>query len=196
MLDTEGVNNNRQPFELEFRHRQQAQQSGLRWLAERTGGRAVLNSNELGDIFTQIEADFYGYYLLGYYPRNVREKDRFRKINVRVSRKNIKVRTGRGYFEPVPFPKISKAEKNLHLQRAVQADTSRGKSSGSSSPATPEPVRTPEPYLEIASGRRAREGAQKKLPEPSRLSWLPLYTLYSLKTMRQDCDGRSLCEGL
>ncbi len=123
LLDLQGPSSNRQPFVQEFRHRQQAQQSGLRTLAERTGGRAVLNSNELGDVFTQIEADFYGYYLLGYYPRNVREKDRFRKIKVRVDRKKVKVRTGRGYFEPVPFPKMSKAERNLHLQRAVHADT-------------------------------------------------------------------------
>ena len=123
LIDNEGIQSTRVPITREIRHRGQDSQYGLRALAEHTGGRAVKNTNDLNDIFDAVVPDVYGYYLLGYYPQDDRQRGRFRRIDVRSSRRGIRVETGRGYFEPVPFTQMSEREKSAHLNQAILADS-------------------------------------------------------------------------
>ena len=123
LFDDEGIQSTRQPLVTEIRHRLQDSQHGLCALAEHTGGRSILNNNDLNKVFEAVVQDVYGYYLLGYYPEDDRERGRFREIRVRSSRRSIRVKTGRGYFEAVSFPKMSRREKASHLNRAILADS-------------------------------------------------------------------------
>ncbi|MDA1312926.1 MAG: VWA domain-containing protein [Acidobacteria bacterium] len=123
LMDDEGTQSTRMPIVREIRHRGQDSQYGLRALADHTGGRAVKNTNDLNDIFEVVVPDVYEYYLLGYYPRDDRQRGRFRKIEVRSKRRGIRVETGRGYFEPVQFTQMSEREKSAHLNQAVLADS-------------------------------------------------------------------------
>jgi VWFA-related protein len=84
-----------------------AQQS-LRSLAEDTGGYASVSSNDFSNAWNRVVADNSSYYVLGYYPKNERRDGRFRKIDVRVKRDDVEVRSRKGYNAPkgkAPAPK-------------------------------------------------------------------------------------------
>lgn len=98
-----------------------AGRNGLRTLAALTAGRAVLNTNDLGEVFDRIAEDRGEYYVLGYYPTSERPGE-FRKINVRVDRPGARVETAGGYYEPKPFGDWSKADLYNHLYRALHAE--------------------------------------------------------------------------
>jgi VWFA-related protein len=71
---------------------------GLRMLAEQTGGRAVLNSNDMGQVFEILNEDLGGYYLLGYYPPD-RKPGAFREIKVETGRRGLKLEHSRGFYD-------------------------------------------------------------------------------------------------
>ncbi len=90
----------------------------LRTLSENTGGFAVLNANDPTKQIEQIYQENQHYYLLGYQPSNPRTDGRFRKVEVRVNRPDVTVRTRNGYFEP------RKAKSNAPAAAATPAVTS------------------------------------------------------------------------
>ncbi len=75
-------------------------QDSLRLLADETGGFAAVNSNDLASAFERIRNDNSNYYVLGYYPTNDRRDGKFRKIEVKVSRPGLDVRSRKGYMAP------------------------------------------------------------------------------------------------
>jgi len=74
-------------------------QDSLRVLASSTGGFAAVNRNDLNGAFDRIVAENSSYYVFGYYSTNERRDGRFRKIEVRVKRPGLRVRSRNGYFE-------------------------------------------------------------------------------------------------
>jgi VWFA-related protein len=75
-------------------------QDSLRSLSEETGGFAAVNSNDFSNAFTRVVKDNSGYYVLGYYPKDERRDGRFRRIQVKVNRPGLEVRSRRGYTAP------------------------------------------------------------------------------------------------
>jgi VWFA-related protein len=78
-----------------------ASQGSLSRIAELTGGLAVLNANDLGAGVARILADSRGYYLVGYEPPRetfAGERPRFHRLEVRVKRRGLKVRSRKGFF--------------------------------------------------------------------------------------------------
>lgn len=69
-------------------------------LATATDGIAVIDSNAFTPALQRINEDLSSYYLLGYYPSNSRMDGTFRKIDVKVKRPGVKLRTRRGYLAP------------------------------------------------------------------------------------------------
>ena len=69
----------------------------LKTVAENTGGRAVLNTNDFGPGVAAIFAENASYYLLGFNPNGPRQDGRFRRLEVRVNRPGATVRTRNGY---------------------------------------------------------------------------------------------------
>ncbi len=78
----------------------QLSQDSLRTLAAETGGFAAVNRNDFTDAFARIVRENSSYYVLGYYPANDRRDGRFRRIDVRVKRPGLQVRSRRGYVAP------------------------------------------------------------------------------------------------
>ena len=74
-------------------------QDSLRVLAASTGGFAAVNRNDLNGAFDRIVSENSSYYMFGYYSTNERRDGRFRKIEVRVKRPGLRVRSRNGYFE-------------------------------------------------------------------------------------------------
>ena len=74
--------------------------SFLKDLAEPTGGREfkVEAKTPLAEIFQRIEDEVRSQYALGYIPANRSHDGTFRKLQVRVRRKGLRVRARKGYF--------------------------------------------------------------------------------------------------
>jgi Ca-activated chloride channel family protein len=76
----------------------------LDFMADGTGGRCFLPSvgTELDKAFASIITELRTQYLLGYYPRDVPlNKDRFHKLEVRVTRPDLRVSARNGYYGEV-----------------------------------------------------------------------------------------------
>ena len=76
-------------------------QNGLAYLAGATGGRFTYNSNDLNIGLRRMLADQRGYYLIGYRPSGetfARGADKFHRIEVRVKRPDLRVRSRQGFY--------------------------------------------------------------------------------------------------
>ena len=69
-------------------------------MSDNTGGRAFPASNEFVSQAPQILRESGHFYLLGYSATNPREDGRFRRLQVRVNRPGVTVKTKAGYYEP------------------------------------------------------------------------------------------------
>lgn len=67
-------------------------------IADKTGGKAYYNRNDIDNALGDGIRDGSTYYILGYYPENKKWDGRFRKIQVKTRRKGINLRYRTGYF--------------------------------------------------------------------------------------------------
>jgi VWFA-related protein len=67
-------------------------------LAERTGGTAFYNRNDLDAAIRKSIDDGSTYYTLGYYPENKDWNGKFRKIHVKLTREGVRLRYRLGYY--------------------------------------------------------------------------------------------------
>jgi VWFA-related protein len=89
----------------EWRTFLQKTQSSLRYMAEETGGFAVVNDNDFVSAFKRIDAETSDYYILGFYSTNKDERQRVRQLEVRVNRPGVTVAARRAYsLKPVGTP--------------------------------------------------------------------------------------------
>jgi VWFA-related protein len=109
-LKTAVLNGDRDPFSEAVRQRaadrlafNRDTQEGMAYLAEQTGGFAVLNTNDLGAGLGRIAEDVRDYYVIGYAPdastfKSKTGKPRLHKISVNVRRPGLRVRTRKEFF--------------------------------------------------------------------------------------------------
>jgi VWFA-related protein len=102
------------------------QQETLYSLAADTGGKALLDSNDLTLDMTQAQKDIESYYILTYASSNKAEDGRYRRIQVKVAPKlaalKLKLDYRAGYFAPTTFAKMSGVDKEARLQQALESD--------------------------------------------------------------------------
>jgi VWFA-related protein len=80
--------------------RLRSRQDTLRTLADNTDGYAIINTNAIDKALERVVQDTGAYYLLGYYSTNTKLDGRFRRLTVRVKRKETEVRARPGYLAP------------------------------------------------------------------------------------------------
>jgi VWFA-related protein len=93
-------------------------------LAEKTGGKAFYNTNNLEGAVRHSLEDGATYYTLGYYPENKTWDGKFRRITVKAARPGIKLHYRVGYFatEPQEYAKVDQAQKTSDLAKAMSLD--------------------------------------------------------------------------
>jgi Ca-activated chloride channel family protein len=71
-------------------------------LAETTGGQAFFPSvlKELDETYDKVLAEIRAQYSIGYLSTNTRTDGTWRKVDIRVKRPGLKVRSRQGYFAP------------------------------------------------------------------------------------------------
>lgn len=87
--------------------------SSLRYLADETGGFAIVNTNDFAGALKRVDAETSDYYVLGYYSTNPDPTKRTRQIEVKVDRPGVAINSRRAYSlktpgappPPPPLPK-------------------------------------------------------------------------------------------
>jgi VWFA-related protein len=98
----------------------QAQQETLYTLAADTGGKTLLDSNDLSLGIVQAQKDISSYYILGYYSTNGALDGRYRRIKVQIN-KNLTARLDyrSGYFASKEFKQFNFSDRERQLQEAL-----------------------------------------------------------------------------
>ncbi len=79
-------------------------------LADNTGGRAFPERNEFASALDQVFLENGSYYLLGYSPPNPADDGKYRRVEVKVNRPGVTVRTRNGYYNDKPSEVKAAAE--------------------------------------------------------------------------------------
>ena len=90
----------------------------LRLVASNTGGRAVIGNNQPQSQVPIMMAENAAYYLIAFRSTNQRTEGKFRRVEVKVNRPGVEVRTRRGYVEgrtagPQAMPNMNPALNRL-----------------------------------------------------------------------------------
>ena len=92
-------------------------------MASDTGGKALIDSNDLALGIRQAQQDISSYYILGYYSSNAAEDGKFRKINVKLASKELqssaKIDFRNGYYASKVFSKFNSSDKERQLEEAL-----------------------------------------------------------------------------
>ncbi len=120
------------------------EQETLYSLAADTGGKALLDSNDLTDGIRQAQRDIRSYYVLGYYSANPAQDGRFRRIQVRLTGfPQARLQHRPGYFAPKEYRFFTAADKERQLEDALLAGN----------PVTELPVALEVDHFRLASDR-------------------------------------------
>jgi VWFA-related protein len=96
-------------------------QDTLTTLAADTGGKALIDENDLSLGIRQAQQDISSYYILGYYSTNSAEDGKFRRIQVRLVNKQLQAKLDyrSGYYASKSFQKFTSADKERQLEEAL-----------------------------------------------------------------------------
>ena len=102
------------------------QQETLSTLALDTGGKALLDSNDLTDGMRQVQKDFTSYYVLSYVSANTAQDGRYRRIQVKLNPRDTALRARldyrQGYYAPTTFAHMRDVDKEAQLSQALMSD--------------------------------------------------------------------------
>jgi len=99
-----------------------ASQETLYTLADDTGGKAFMDSNDLSGVFTQVQKDTSAYYVLGYTSTNRLKDGRFRRLKVVLNRPDIKLEYRPGYYAGRDFEHMNKGDREEQLENELLAE--------------------------------------------------------------------------
>ncbi len=99
-------------------------QETITTLAADTGGKALLDNNDLSMGIKTAQSDLSSYYILGYYSSNAAEDGKYRHIKVRLTNTQLAGNTKaleykEGYYASKVFQKFTAADKEQQLQEAL-----------------------------------------------------------------------------
>ncbi len=98
----------------------QRSQDTLYALGADTGGKALLDYNDLGKGIVQAQQAISSYYILGYYTTNLLSDGKFRKIKITIpGHPNATVQFRQGYYADKVFSKFTSSDKERQLEDAL-----------------------------------------------------------------------------
>ncbi len=98
----------------------------LAYLSQTTGGKYLGGVNFSARIATDVQDATANYYVLGYSVPAAWD-GKYHEVKVEVRRPRYVVHAQRGYFNPVPFEKLSPIEKHLHLLQLALGESPSAK---------------------------------------------------------------------
>jgi len=99
-----------------------ATQETLSTLASDTGGRSFLDSNDFNKVFSRVQQDTSAYYVLSFRSSNLMKDGKYRKLQVKVNRPDLKLEYRSGYYAGKDFQHSSKDDREEALQRELDSE--------------------------------------------------------------------------
>jgi hypothetical protein len=101
----------------------QQSQDTLYVLASNTGGKAMLDTNDLSLGIVNAQQAVISYYILGYYTTNSAKDGKFRRIKIELADKQTaKLDYRQGYYAEKEFAKFTAADKERQLEEALMLE--------------------------------------------------------------------------
>jgi len=99
----------------------QDSQETLTTLSADTGGKAMLDTNDLTMGIRQAQDDINSYYIIGYSPKNSADDGKMRRIDVRLVNKTISAKLDfrKAYYANKTFAKFNASDKERQLEEAL-----------------------------------------------------------------------------
>ena len=99
----------------------QDSQETLTTLSADTGGKAMLDTNDLTMGIKQAQDDINSYYIIAYYPKNAADDGKMRRIDVRLVNKTMyaKLDFRKAYYANKTFAKFNASDKERQLEEAL-----------------------------------------------------------------------------
>ena len=102
----------------------QGQQETLYALAADTGGKALLDNNDLSVGIVEAQKDIASYYIIGYYSTNEALDGRFRRIKISIHDNTLRAQIAKldyrpGYYAGRQFRKFNDSDRELQLAQAL-----------------------------------------------------------------------------
>lgn len=102
------------------------QQETLATLALDTGGKALLDSNDLTEGIRQVQEDFSSYYVLSYVSSNSNMDGKYRRLQVKLAPRLVTLKAKldyrQGYYGSTTFARMADGDKEAQLEKALIAD--------------------------------------------------------------------------
>jgi hypothetical protein len=99
-----------------------ASQETLVTLSGDTGGKAFLDTNDLGQVFDRVQRDTSVYYVLGYKSSNPLRDGKYRHIQVKVDRPGVSLEFRKGYYAPKDFQHFNAEDKEQQMQDEMASE--------------------------------------------------------------------------
>jgi hypothetical protein len=97
----------------------QRSQDGLYTLAADTGGKALLDYNDLSMGIVEAQRGTPSYYILGYYPRNTAKDGRLRRVRITLKDRAGKLAYQEAFYADKQFAQFSASDKERQLEDAL-----------------------------------------------------------------------------
>ena len=99
-----------------------ASQETLTTLAGDTGGKAFLDSNDLGLVFDRVQRDTSVYYVLGYRSSNPLRDGKYRHIQVKINRQGLNLEFRKGYYAPKDYQHFNAEDKEQQMTDELSSE--------------------------------------------------------------------------
>ena len=100
----------------------QTSQDALYTLAADTGGKALLDSNDLSVGITEAQRAISSHYIIGYYPTNTAQDGRLRRLKISLKDRSANLSYREAYYANKAFSKFTNADKERQLEDALLLD--------------------------------------------------------------------------
>jgi VWFA-related protein len=99
-----------------------ASQETLTTLSGDTGGKAFLDTNDLGQVFDRVQRDTSVYYVLGYKSSSALRDGKYRHIQVKVNRAGLNLEFRKGYYAPKDFQHFNAEDKEQQMEDELASE--------------------------------------------------------------------------
>lgn len=99
-----------------------ATQEVMATLSSDTGGKAFFDTNDLALAFQRIQRDTSAYYEIGYFSTDMRRNGSYRRLTIKIDRKDVKLEYRPGYYAPADFKHSTKEERERELEDELNSD--------------------------------------------------------------------------
>ena len=91
-------------------------------LSTDTGGKAFFDSNDFAPAFQRMQNDTSAYYEIGFFSSDARRDGSYRRLTIKVDRKDVKLEYRPGYYAPADFQHSTKEDRERELQEELTSD--------------------------------------------------------------------------